>query len=108
MAVNPKKGLLMWREYSDSDLDFFIANVGNTIRESQALIPKLQDTIMTWQLQAEQVQYVDERARLDDTISATRAEIKSLSNRAKLLDGNKRAAMREWEEEQRQVTELLL
>lgn len=97
MAVNPKKGLLMWPDYSDNDLDFFIANADNTIDENRALISRLRGTITIYHRRAEQAQNNDERDRWEDAVSATRAEIERLSDQAKRLDGNKRAAMREWE-----------
>lgn len=97
MAINPKKGLLMWPEYGDNDLDFFIANADNTISETRALISGFRGTSTTYHLRAEQAPNDDERDRWEDAVSATRAEIERLSDEAKRLDGNKRAAMREWE-----------
>ena len=87
----------MWRDYTNNELDFFIANVGNTISENQDLISRIRDTITIWHRRAEQAQNDDERARLYDAIGSMRNEIESLSDQARRLIGNKRAATREWE-----------
>ncbi|ERF70336.1 hypothetical protein EPUS_07601 [Endocarpon pusillum Z07020] len=97
MAVNPKKGLLMWPEYSDNDIDFFIANAASTISENRTLISRLRGTITTYHRRAEQARSDEERDRWEGAVSATRTEIEKLSDHVKRLDGNKRAAVRELE-----------
>ncbi|KAF7502867.1 hypothetical protein GJ744_004988 [Endocarpon pusillum] len=97
MAVNPKKGLLTWPEYSENDLDFFIANADSTISQNRTLISRLRGTITTYHRRAEQARNDEERDKWEGALSATRTEIENLSDQVKRLDGNKRAAVRELE-----------
>jgi hypothetical protein len=95
MAINPKKGLLNWPAYTDNDLAFFLTHADTTIAETRNLISELRELITSFERRAEHARCREEREKWVQAIGATRVEIEHLTDQARRLEGNKRAAGRE-------------
>jgi hypothetical protein len=95
MAINPKKGLLNWPAYTDNDLTFFLTNADTTITETRNLISELRELITSFERRTEHARCREEREKWVQAIGATRVEIEHLTDQARRLEGNKRAAGRE-------------
>lgn len=95
MAINPKKGLLNWPAYTDNDLTFFLTHVDTTIADTRNLISDLRELIMSFECRAQHARCREECEKWVQAIAATRVEIEHLTDQARRLEGNKRAAGRE-------------
>jgi hypothetical protein len=95
MAINPKKGLLNWPTYTTNDLDFFPTHVDTTIAETRRLISNFRKVITSFEGWAERAHCRDERDKWEQAVQVTRVEIENLTDQARKLEGNKRAAGRE-------------
>jgi hypothetical protein len=97
MAVQPRLGLIIWPEYTTADISAFVTTVVGTIGLINYLIPSLRDSIDVWQAEIKRAKDLPERVWREKAVQRTREQIQLLLREAKLLDGNKRAAVRELE-----------